>query len=235
MKRAYHRWHSPSLDRDMELLVFGEGGTPVVVFPSSKGRFYEWEDFGMVGALRRQLDEGHNTLVCVDSVDAESFYNDHAHPALRVARHQQYESYVAHEVVPFARHATGSDFVIATGASFGGYHAANLYLKYPGLFGKLISLSGAFDISQFLDGYYDDAAKASNPAHFVQELSPEAVAALANGRVVLTTGEYDPCRQANDYLAGQLARYGLPVTLDITEGFGHDWPWWRYLIQKHIA
>ncbi|MGD8805869.1 MAG: esterase, partial [Chloroflexota bacterium] len=26
MKREYHRWYSPSLGRDMELLIFGHAG-----------------------------------------------------------------------------------------------------------------------------------------------------------------------------------------------------------------
>ncbi|MBC8077315.1 MAG: esterase, partial [Chloroflexales bacterium] len=39
MHRSYHAWHSPALGRTMELLVFGHGGTPVLVFPTSRGRF----------------------------------------------------------------------------------------------------------------------------------------------------------------------------------------------------
>jgi esterase/lipase superfamily enzyme len=31
----------------MELLAFGERGFPVVVFPTSGGRFWEYEDRGM--------------------------------------------------------------------------------------------------------------------------------------------------------------------------------------------
>ncbi len=29
MKREYHKWSSPALGRDMELLVFGHAGLPV--------------------------------------------------------------------------------------------------------------------------------------------------------------------------------------------------------------
>ena len=51
MNREYHRWHSPALGREMELLVFGQGGARMLAFPTSMGRFYDWEDRGMVGAL----------------------------------------------------------------------------------------------------------------------------------------------------------------------------------------
>ncbi len=58
MNREYHRWHSASLDRDMELLVFGHAGARVLVFPTSMGRFFQWEDFGMIAALGQHLEDG---------------------------------------------------------------------------------------------------------------------------------------------------------------------------------
>src|SRR6202012_1392566 len=58
MKREYHKWYSERLGREMELLVFGHDGLPAVVFPTSQGRFFEFEDQGMVGALRDKLEGG---------------------------------------------------------------------------------------------------------------------------------------------------------------------------------
>ena len=46
MNREYHKWYSPYLGREMELLVFGHGGTPLVVFPTSMGRFFDYEERG---------------------------------------------------------------------------------------------------------------------------------------------------------------------------------------------
>ena len=37
MRRDYHKWYSPELGREMELLVFGHDGLPVIVFPTSQG------------------------------------------------------------------------------------------------------------------------------------------------------------------------------------------------------
>jgi esterase/lipase superfamily enzyme len=39
VKREYHRWYSHNLGRDMDLLVFGHDGQPVMVFPTSGGSF----------------------------------------------------------------------------------------------------------------------------------------------------------------------------------------------------
>lgn len=33
MERAYHRWFSPHMGHEMELLVFGQSGAKVLVFP----------------------------------------------------------------------------------------------------------------------------------------------------------------------------------------------------------
>ena len=56
MRRDYVKWYSPSLHRDMELLAFGERGFPVVVFPTSGGRFFEYEDRGMVNSLAPKIE-----------------------------------------------------------------------------------------------------------------------------------------------------------------------------------
>ena len=63
MNREYHKWYSSRLGRDMELLVFGHAGLPVLVFPTSGGRFYEFEDRGMIGGCRRTRGEGRSAIL----------------------------------------------------------------------------------------------------------------------------------------------------------------------------
>src|ERR1043166_9136996 len=81
MHREYHRWFSPSLGRDMELLIFGHAGARVLVFPTSFARFHEWEDRGLIhGALGEHIRRGWLQVYCVDTVDGESWYARHRHP-----------------------------------------------------------------------------------------------------------------------------------------------------------
>jgi len=87
MYREYGKWWSPSLGREMEFLWFGKFGRPVMLFPTSMGRFYENEDFRLTEALADRVDRGEIQLACVDSVDGESWYNRHVHPAVGGARH----------------------------------------------------------------------------------------------------------------------------------------------------
>src|SRR5215211_691478 len=102
MNREYHNWHSPSLNRDMELLVFGHAGARVLVFPTSKGKFYEWEDRGMMYTLGEHLHNGWLQLYCVDSVDEESWYCGWCEPGGRAYRHVQYDNYLYNEVLPLS-------------------------------------------------------------------------------------------------------------------------------------
>ena len=86
MYREYGQWHSPSLGRTMQFLWFGQFGRPVMLFPTSGGGFNENEDFHLTSALSDKVDRGEIQLVCVDSVDQESWYNRSVHPAVRAAR-----------------------------------------------------------------------------------------------------------------------------------------------------
>ena len=51
MHRTHHKWYAHSLQRDMDLLIFGHAGPPMIVFPSSMGAFFEYEDRGMIAAV----------------------------------------------------------------------------------------------------------------------------------------------------------------------------------------
>lgn len=243
MHRSHHRWHSPALGRDMEMLVFGHGGPPLIVFPSSMGAFFEYEDRGMVGAVADKLEHGGLQLYCVSSVDEESWYNRRVHPRVRVARHLQYERYIVDEVVPFARHASGALGAPAwqgplgtTGCSFGGYHALTLALRRPDIFGSAITMSGAFNISQFLDSYYDEDCYFLNPTHFLGNLTDARVLdAYRHLKLVLVTGEHDICRAANESMARLLATKGLPHSLHVWgRGAKHDWPDWLPMAAAYL-
>src|SRR3974377_374080 len=101
MHRDYQSWVSPSLGRAMEFLWFGTSGRPVLMFPTSMGRFYQNEDFSLTGALSGKVDSGEIQLVCVDSVDGESWYHKGVHPSERVRRHEQYDRYIHTEMIPY--------------------------------------------------------------------------------------------------------------------------------------
>lgn len=221
----------------MELLVFGHGGAPVLVFPTSMGRFFEYEDRGMIEAIRDKIEAGHLQVFCVDSVDAESWYNKSVPPRQRVLRHMEYERYLLDEMLPFIRARNVSPDRIVTGCSFGGYHCVNFALRHPDLVGRCVSLGGAFDVQKFFLGdYYDEDCYFNCPPHY-----------LANGDdgwywdryqtmdLVLATGEHDICLDENLRLSGILTARSIPHRLDVWgDGTGHDWPWWQQMARKFL-
>jgi len=234
MNREHHKWYSRSLGRDMELLVFGHGGAPMLVFPTSMGRFFDYEDQGMIGAMWDKIERGQLQVFCVDSVDGESWYNRWAQPRHRVLRHMEYEDYLINDVVPFVRSKNWSNYLTLTGCSFGGYHAVNFAFRHPELVSRVVSMSGAFDIHQFLDGYYDDNCYFNCPMDFLQGGTDSSRLDEYRGMdIVLAAGEWDICRAENERLSGILRGKGIAHTLDIWgNGMKHDWPWWRQMAVK---
>jgi len=238
MRREYHKWFSQALGRDMEMLVFGQDGLPVIVFPTSQGRFYEFEDRGMVGAIADKIEGRRVQLFCVDSVDGESWYNRNVPPRWRIARQVQYEQYVVNEVVPFARKDHDRPHLAAMGCSFGGYHAVNMSLRHPDVFTGCLSMSGAFDLKSmgFLNGYYDDDCYFNLPLDYLPNLSDMRILErLRQNTYVLATGVHDQCWNNNERLAGLMRSKGIPVRLDVWGDHArHDWPWWQRMLQSYL-
>lgn len=221
----------------MELLTFGHGGFPVVVFPTSYGRFYEYEDRGMIGAVTPKIERGELTLICLDSVDLESWYNRSVHPADRLNRQNAYDAYLAYEVYPYARNLAGWGQLGATGCSFGGYHAVNFGLRHPDLVTYVVSMSGAFSIPhRFLDGFYNNDAYFHCPPDYLQGLDDNSyLQECRNNYYVLACGQDDPQKDDNFQLAHIMGVKHIPHVLDVWGGFGHDWPWWYRMAQKFLA
>ena len=235
MHREHVRWFSPRLDRDMDLLVFGHAGARVLVFPSSMGRFFEWEDQGMIGALGEQLERGWLQLYCVDSVDAESWYAKYKHPAERAAYHGRYDAYLRDEVLPLMESRNPNPFLITTGASFGAYHALAFALRHPHLVSRAIGLSGVYDIREVTDGYTDQYVYPYNPAEFIlNETDPDRLAAMHRLDIVLAIGQDDSLRGNSEYFSGRLWSQGIWHALRIWDGWAHDWPYWRQMIRTYI-
>jgi esterase/lipase superfamily enzyme len=236
MHREYHKAHSKALGRDMELLLFGHAGVPVIVFPTSMGKFFEFEDRGMIATLAPKLESGTLQLFCVDSVDGESWYNKSVHPHVRVARHTQYENHILNEVVPFIRERNPNSSVLTTGCSFGAYHAMNFALRHPDIITKCVTFGGAFDIKQFLDGYYDEECYFHSPHDYISNISdPWYLDRFRQNFYLLVTGEHDMCWEKNEQFARVLREKGIPHALYVwRDGTGHDWPWWQRMAQAYL-
>ena len=237
MNREYHKYPSSSLGRTMEMLVFGHAGLPVIAFSTSSGRYFDFENQGMIAALAPKIEAGQLQLFCVDSVDAESWYNRRITPARRIARQLDYERYILNEVILAVRARNNHGSLLAMGCSFGGYHAVNLALRHPAVFKGFLALSGAFDLIRFLDGYYDDDCYFNLPSHYMANLADPAYLDRyrENNNYVLATGWDDRCLKQNQDFAAILAAKAIPHQLHIWDVKGtHDWPVWQQMAKQYI-
>ena len=236
MRRDYVKWYSPSLNRDMELLAYGDRGFPFAVFPTSGGRFYEYEDRGMIHSLAGKIENGEIQILCVDSVDQSSWYNKSIHPADRLHRQNAFDAYLVREFTPFVKNRTSWDRYGATGCSFGGYHAINFALRHPDVVPYAVSMSGAYNIPRrFLDGFYNQDAYYHSPLDYLQNLSDNwFLDRFRQNYYALVVGNGDPLFDQNVKLAHLLGSKQIPHVMDVWQGFGHDWPWWCQMAVKFI-
>lgn len=220
----------------MDLLVFGHAGARVLAFPASRHPFYDWEDRGLVAALSWHIDNGHIQLFCLDQVDVESWYGWHLHPADRAKRYHQYEQYLFYEVLPFTLQTNANPFLITTGPSFGGYHAVNFALRHPEHVGRVLGMSGLYDIGRFTNGHHDDTIYFHNPIEYLaNEKDASRLAAIRKMDIILAVGRDDPLLGSNARLSGILWSKGVWHALRVWDGFAHDWPIWARMLPIYIG
>ena len=82
---------APALGGAGAVIVHGHYGRPFLVFPSERGRAWDFENNGMVEAVRPLLDDGRAKLYCVTSHDADSWSNRSLSIEDRARGHDAYE------------------------------------------------------------------------------------------------------------------------------------------------
>ena len=218
------------------MLVFGNTGFPVIVFPTSRARYYQAKDFGLINAATNLIDSGKIKIYCPDSIDNDSWYNKNIHPAERVKNQITYEEVILNDVIEFAFQDTGFDKVALAGCSFGGYHSSNIAFRHPDKVGYLFTMGGASNIKRFLDGYYDDNCYFNNPPDYLPNLSDEwYLYRIKKMGIILGTGDSDMCLDENKILSDILNKKHIPHCLDLRKNTGHDWNWWKEMFVDYLS
>ena len=214
------------------MLVFGHAGYPVVLFPTSKGSFHENRDMGLIASAQWYIEQGLIQIYCPESNDAQSFYNKSVHPHQRIEQHVAYDKMICHELVERIRLNTRVGKVVTAGCSFGGYHAANFAFRHPGYVSHMFSMSGAFSIRSFMDGYVHDDIYYNSPLEFLGALHDNE---LWNMDIVLGTSNWDICYDSNLQLHEVLKSRGLPHWLDVRQNRQHDWDVWKEMFPHYLS
>ena len=236
MHVEYHRWWSPHLMRDMELKAYGHWGMPFIVFPCSRGRFFDYEGMGMIEAISDTINSGKIKLFTVDSVDEETWYNFNVTAKERNDRHEAYDRYITNEVIPLIRSHCDSpnQRVMTNGCSMGAYHAVNFFLRHPDVFEGVIALSGLYRLDRKEFGLSKDELTAvyfNSPITYTAHLEDQwFLDQYRRSQIIVCVGqgawEHEAIEDTRT-LDNLFRQKAIPAWVDYW-GFdvNHDWPWW---------
>ena len=241
MHREYHKWHSPNLGREMELLIFGHAGIPVLFFPTRCARFYDYENWGVLDEVQGKIDNGIYRFVCLDSIDNESLYCYWCRPEDRIKRHLLYEKYILEEVIPLV-YGEHPRQLMAAGCSMGAYHAVNLVFKNPLLFSKVVGMSGRYDLNyemgsfrNLFDDYWDQDIYFNMPSQYIPNMEDlNWLELLKKVEIILALGEEDQFLQNNSQLSDSLNEKQIPHSLYVWEREAHKPKYWKEMLALYF-
>jgi esterase/lipase superfamily enzyme len=242
MQRVIDSWHSPSLNRQMEIVTYGDYGFPLLMFPTAAADFLEYERFYVIDSIKDVIEAGKVKVFSINSINREGWLNNHLHPRDKAIRQMQYNDYIAREVVPYIWNSCQSRLgIITAGASLGAFHCANQVFRRPDLFAGMIAMSGAYDIRGYYSGdYYDENIYFNNPVDYLPNLADDsselnALRYKTHLHIVTGQGSYEN-PDASRRLAGILRAKGIPHELALW-GYDmpHDWPTWRQMMKYYLA
>ena len=226
----------------MELLVYGHAGSKVLLFPTRTARFYDYENWRVIESLKEHIDNGWIQVFALDSIDEESFYCFWAHPKGRITRHIEYEEYILKEVIPFTSSINSNSFFMSVGCSMGAFHAVNIALRHPHLFGKILAMSGRYDLTlkvgvfaNLLDNHYCDDVYHHMPSHFVPNIhDQEQLRQIKNLQITIVCGSEDDFIQNNRDFSQILWNKGIDHHFIEWEGQAHKAKYWRQMLPMYI-
>lgn len=239
MKRELTSWYSPSLEREMPIVTYGDFGFALLLVPTAAADYLEYERFQLIDSLAPFINEGKIKVFSINSMNNESWLNNEMQGEHKAIRHNQFNNYVFNEVIPFIKtHTSEGTPIIVSGASFGALHSMNLFLKRPDLINGVIAMSGVYDLHEYTKGFNDDQVYFNSPMNYVPNLSDpwylDHIRKSHHIHILAGEGEYeDP--EASRAFAGVLYDKGINYELDIWgPDMTHDWPTWRTMLPYYI-
>ena len=241
MKREYYNQHSDVLNENMSMIVYGEGGYPVIAFQAQDAKSNNFEDFGMIDALAPFIDAGRIQVFSVDNLDEQSWSDEGGDKGARAWRQEEYFKFVTDELVPRVHAWNNSDRrPIAVGCSMGATHAAIAALRRPDLFQGCIALSGVYRTSFFFGDWMDENLYNNDIPAFLSNMPADhPYVDLYNQRqLVMCVGQGAWEEGVDDlhFIDDQLNRLGVAHWCDFWgTDVNHDWPWWRKQMPYFMA
>ena len=232
MAQVQHtEYFSNTLNRNINLEVTGHWGHPILMFPSSGGKYTHNSDFGLNESVMRYVEEGRIKLYNVETIDMLSFYADDLPADVIIHNYELYMSFLKDELIPYIQKECNSHRLAVAGCSFGGFHAANTAFRFPDVVSHLFSLSGVFNIRNFTPDSDDMRIYYNCPNEFMVD---EESWKYKHMQIVLSTSDWDSCKPKNENMAGILESKGIPYWYDEKKWIEHDWPLWKMVFPEYV-
>ena len=235
MNREITQWHSGALNKNMEIATYGHYGFALLMLPTAAADYLEYERFHLIKAIQPLIEAGKVKVFSINSINNESWLNNRMNPEHKAIRHNQFNNYVYNEVIPFIKHKTSSNTPIyTTGASFGALHAANLFFKNPWLINGCIAMSGAYNLTDYTKGFWNESVYFNSPMHYLQNINDEntlnQIRRSNHIHIISGSGDYE-APDSSRALSALLNSKGVSNDLDIWgHDIKHDWPTWLKML-----
>lgn len=245
METNYFRFYSSALNRDMECKIYGHAGRPVLFIPCQDGHFYDFENFKMTDVWSQWIESGQVMVCSIDTIDEETWSNKFGDPQWKISRYEQWITYITDEVVPFLRGYandrngwSGHPGIFVFGCSLGATHAANLFLRRPDLFDRVLALSGIYNAEYGFGNYMDGMVYQNSPVHYMANMPADHpyVDLYNQKKGVICAGQGpweipETTRQLGDIFAAK----GINLWVDLW-GYDvrHDWDWWYKQVEYYV-
>ncbi len=240
MQRYIDGWHSPSLNKHMEIVTYGHYGDALLLLPTAAADYLEYERFMLIDAISPFIHAGKFKVFSINSINSESWLHSDMLPHHRAIRHQQFNHYLYHEVVPYIRgHTSAFTPIYVAGASLGALHAANLFFRRPDLLAGVIAMSGNYDLTTYTKGFWNDDVYFNSPMHYLGNMHDhqvlEQIRSSRHIHLLTGSGNYER-PEATEAFSRLLHFKSIPHELDIWgTDMPHDWPTWRAMLPHYLG
>jgi esterase/lipase superfamily enzyme len=239
MNRILDSWQSSALSEDMPIACYGDAGPALLMFPSAAADYLEYERFYLIDSIKDQIEAGKVRCFSINSINSQSWLNDQIEPRQKAIRHQQFNTYITEEVVPYIKNtiAEESPAIYTFGVSFGALHAMNTLLRKPEIFAGTISMSGVYDLKSYTKGYFDEDVYFNSPVDYIPNLTDEhTLDEMRKKKITIYTGsgEYEDPSQSWK-IAEVLGKKQIPNWVECWDhSWRHDWPTWREMLPQAV-
>ncbi len=207
----------------------------MLVFPTSSGRFYQYEVSGDVNALTDLIEAGELRLWTADGIDGESFFSNGHDLAARIGRREAYFRLVNHRLRS-AILAVGEHAPIQSGCSMGAFQASNFLFRFPDRAAGVITLSGVYSTRHFFGSALDGQIYFNSLVNYLSGLPEDDLLNRVHARsMFFCCGQgawEEPMIEDTHHLDAVPREKGIPAWVDFwVADVSHDWPRWH----KQIA